>query len=143
MNKFDLTTSKIVNTRANPVWKKIIDADAIKKWWNGARVATDWKVGSKVEFMFVEQPTPRFDHGKIIELVENERLVLNLWSVDYGNPDEDEPYKVVIYDLKYLGNEQTRLTLSVASYDSEEEMEKRRPLVDTIVNKIKFLAEHE
>lgn len=141
MNKFDLSYSLIINSRVSPIWKKLVDPVSVKKWWNGATVKTDWQLNSLVEFEFSGEEKPRFEKGKIVELLENERLVLNLWSKDYGNEEESEPYKVVTYDLKYLGNDQSRITLTVSSFESEEEMNSRMHIVQSILNNIKQLVE--
>lgn len=141
MNKFDLSSSIIINEKSSAIWNKIVDPASIQKWLNGAIVDTTWQLNSRVEFKFVEEPKPRFDWGKIIEILENERLVLNLWSKDYGNDDVADPYKVITYDLKYLGNNQTRLSLTVASFDTPEEVEERKHIVEKILNTIKTLVE--
>jgi uncharacterized protein YndB with AHSA1/START domain len=72
----------------------------LKKYFFGAEVESDWKVGHAIRMRGETKGQPYEDKGEILTAVPEKRLSFSHWSPLSGEPDEPENYHVVTFDLK-------------------------------------------
>jgi uncharacterized protein YndB with AHSA1/START domain len=104
------------------VWAALTDPEAISSFMFGARVETDWQVGSPITWSGEYDGTPYTDKGEILEADEPARLRMTHYSPMSGQPDEPESYHTLDYRLT-AGGTGTTLTLDQDGNDSEEQAE--------------------
>ena len=98
-----------------------IDADPATVWnvmtressamFMGARVTSDWKVGSPIAFSGEYKGKKFEDHGEIRSLERERELAFTHFSPMSGKPDRPENYNLVRYRLQPEGDG-TRVTLT-------------------------------
>ena len=77
------TTAEVSTSIAaskNKVWKSLTDADAVKQYFMGATVRTDWKVGSPITWSGEWQGKKFEDKGQVLEFDSERRLSFSHWS---------------------------------------------------------------
>jgi uncharacterized protein YndB with AHSA1/START domain len=99
----------------------LIDADPATVWdaitqessamFMGARVTSDWKVGSPITFAGEFKGNRFEDHGEIRAIEEEGELAFTHFSPRSGKPDRPENYNLVRFVLEPEG-ERTRVSLS-------------------------------
>ncbi len=81
------------------VWDALVTPDIIKQYMFGAKVSSDWRVGSKISWSGEWQGKPYEDKGKILEFRPEERLSYSHFSPLLGKPDEPANYHRVVIEL--------------------------------------------
>jgi uncharacterized protein YndB with AHSA1/START domain len=103
------------------VWSALTDPALIKRYMFGSDVQTDWTPGSTIVWKGEYQGTAYQDHGQVIEMQPERRLVVTHFSPLSGQADVPENYHTVTYVLEPRG-EGTHVSLSQDNNASEEEM---------------------
>jgi uncharacterized protein YndB with AHSA1/START domain len=126
-----------ISAPAARVWEVLTDPVQLKELWFGAKVETDWQVGSAITWSGEWEGKPYQDKGEILA-VEPERLLkLTHFSPLTGQPDVPENYHTLTYEL--TGN--THLKLTQDNNASEEEAKHSQSMWETLVAKVKEAAE--
>jgi len=81
------------------VWAVLTDTEPRPEILMGARVTTDWQVGSPITWSGEWQGTSFTDRGEVLEVRPPERLVVTHYSPMSGAPDVPESYHRLVYVL--------------------------------------------
>lgn len=102
---------KTIHGPAADVWNALTTPESLKKFFFGADVTTDWKVGQPIRFAGEFAGKPYEDKGKLLEIDTEKCLSFSHWSAMSGQADAPENYHVVTFDLLDQGQD-TVVTLS-------------------------------
>jgi uncharacterized protein YndB with AHSA1/START domain len=93
------------------VWDALTDPKALKKYFFGATVDTDWQVGSPITWSGEFEGKKYQDKGEILKAEPEQALVFTHFNSRAGRPDEPENYQTVTIHLSGEGKK-TRVTFS-------------------------------
>ncbi len=141
MNTHELNVAVIIDAKPQKIWEILTDPVWIEKWLMGVKTSVLWEKGNDIVYELEYEGTLYHDKGKVVEVIENEKLVHTLWSNSFGTPDIPENYRTLTYELKYLGNGQTRLSFNATPFESAEIAAGKEPSVLKTLEKIKEIAE--
>jgi uncharacterized protein YndB with AHSA1/START domain len=116
------TVSIDIDSTPDRVWTALTDPEQIRRFMMGARVETDWHVGSRITWTGEYNGRTYEDKGEILEYVPGRRLAMTHFSPMSGAADEPANYHRVVYELDDLLN-RTHVTLTQDGNASEEEAE--------------------
>jgi uncharacterized protein YndB with AHSA1/START domain len=125
---------------ASAVWQALTDPEAIKQYFMGATVETDWQPDSPITWSGEYNGKPFRDKGTIIEVQPERLLVLTHFSPMTGQPDLPENYHTITYRLAER-NGKTNLSLSQDNNGSDEEVEHSRSTWRNMLEAIKRIVE--
>jgi uncharacterized protein YndB with AHSA1/START domain len=138
-------SSVTIKANKSKVWMTITDPDLVKQWQYGSQLFTDWKVGSNIVFRTEWEDQIFEQHGKILEIQENEYVIYDLFAPRPGLEDKPENYFTMKYILKEQGNE-TKLEIiqednrNIEGQDSSaQETEESE---NSVLNELKRIAEN-
>jgi uncharacterized protein YndB with AHSA1/START domain len=94
------------------VWRALTDGALTAQYWNGWRVASNWKVGSAVTFWYRRKDGEEAvgDRGIVLECRAPKRLSYT-WHVEFSEEMRDELPSRVTFDLSEHDGA-TRLTVT-------------------------------
>ncbi len=92
----------LVKASAAHVWHALTAPEIIKKYFFGADVITDWKVGSPIVYRGVWEGRAFEDKGMVLQVEVGRLLVVTHWSPLSGMADVAENYHTVSYELSAL-----------------------------------------
>ena len=111
MRETTAQVDKTIHATADQVWHALTTSESLKKFFFGADVESDWRVGSPIR-MTGEFKGQRYqDKGVILASDPQRRLSFSHWSAMSGKPDTPENYHVVTYQLAPEGSN-TKVTLT-------------------------------
>lgn len=139
---FVATSSSTIDASPARVWHVVTDPAAMKEFFFGSEVVTDWTVGSPIVWRGVWEGKPYEDRGEIIEFEPGRRLVTTHFSPLTGQPDVPENYHTLTWTLQEEGAG-TILTLSQDNNGSAEGAAHSKGMWDTLVASVKDIAERE
>ncbi|SEC35910.1 SRPBCC family protein [Paenibacillus sp. GP183] len=84
--------------------------ELVKQWQYGSDLLTDWQVGSDIRFHSEWEGTVYEQWGKVLEMVQYNRIKYTLFAPRPGLEDKPENYFVMSYVLNEEGNN-TLLTI--------------------------------
>jgi uncharacterized protein YndB with AHSA1/START domain len=137
-------SSVIIKTIKSKVWKAITDPDFVKQWQYGSQLFTDWKVGSSIVFRTEWEGQIFEQHGKILEIQENEYVIYDLFAPRPGLEDKPENYFIMKYILKEHGNE---TELEIVQEDNrnvegqDDSTQETEEAENSILNELRKVAE--
>jgi uncharacterized protein YndB with AHSA1/START domain len=108
------TTAQAARTIAAPadqVWDALTRPEKIKRYFFGADVETDWRIGSPIKFRGEYEGRRFEDRGEIRSFDPGRKLAYTHYSPLSGAPDAPENYHVVTIELEPQG-EATEVTLT-------------------------------
>lgn len=111
MTEITAQASRTIAAEPNAIWKALTTPSIIKRYFFGADVESDFKVGSPIRFRGEFQGKPYEDKGEVLDVQPGRRLSMSHWSAMSGQADAPENYHVVTYELEPQGDE-TLVTLS-------------------------------
>jgi len=103
-------TSRTIDAPIQAVWASLTSPDRHSAMMFGARVDTDWRVGSPITWSGTWEGRDFTDHGEITAVEEPTRLAVTHFSPLSGQEDTPEHYHAVEWLLEPIGS-QTRVTL--------------------------------
>ena len=104
------------------VWRALTDPTQISDWMMGARVSTDWKVGSPITWRGEMDGRGYEDKGEVLEVDEPNLLSMTHYSPLMGQADEPDNYHTLVYRLSG-GEGPTTVALTQDGNDSAEQAE--------------------
>jgi uncharacterized protein YndB with AHSA1/START domain len=113
------TTAEVTRTidaRPDEVWAAITTPERLKAFFFGAKVESDWKVGSAITFEGEHEGKRYKDKGEIRSFEPGRRLEYSHWSPLGGQPDRPENYHLLTWKLEPAG-EATKVTLTQANLE--------------------------
>jgi uncharacterized protein YndB with AHSA1/START domain len=108
------TTAQVSKTIAAPperVWEAITTPAIVKRYFFGADVDSDFRVGSPIRWRGEFNGKKYEDKGEVLAAEAGRKLSVSHWSPLTGDADTPENYHVVTYELVPEGS-QTRVTLT-------------------------------
>jgi uncharacterized protein YndB with AHSA1/START domain len=104
------------------VWHALTDPEMIAGWMMGARVSTDWQVGSPITWEGELDGKAYEDKGEVLAVEQPDRLSVTHYSPLMGEADTPENYHTIVYELS--GDDgTTTVTLTQDGNDSAEQAE--------------------
>lgn len=105
---------KRIAASAQTIWTALTTPAALKQFFFGADVVTDWKVGSPIRMKGEFKGTGYEDKGDIVTFDEQRRLSFSHWSAMSGQADTPANYHLLTFDLVPQG-EVTKVSLTQAN----------------------------
>ena len=142
MNNFKgVATAKIeIKAPAARVWDALINPELVKVYLYGARIASDWKVGSSVTYKGEWKGKPYEDKGVVLAIEPGKRLKVTHYSPLSGLPDVPENYHTVTYAISAAGDHST-LTITQENNRDQAEVDESTGTWTTVLGGIKTLLE--
>ena len=99
------TVSATAEISASPgqVWHALTDPELIRQYFFGTRVETTWEPGTPIPWSGEYDGKAYRDHGEVLEVVPEHRLVVTHFSPMTGQDDVPENYHRVSYLLEDKG----------------------------------------
>ncbi len=91
---------KVINAPARAIWEALTTPAMIKKYFFGADVESDWKVGSPIRWSGEFKGKRYQDKGEILIANPDRELSMSHWSPLSGQADAPENHHVVTYRLE-------------------------------------------
>lgn len=110
--------STTIDAPADKVWAALTDPSAIEQYFMGAKVKTDWKVGSPITWTGEWNGKQFQDKGEIMAFDANKQLSFSHWSPLTGAPDTPNNYHAVTITLQKAGAG-TRIDLAQANLNGK------------------------
>ena len=101
------------------VWAALTEPDLVEKWMLGARVASEWRVGSRITWSGEYEGREYEDHGTILAIVPASMVRFTHFSPLSGTQDIPENYHTVTWTIEADGNS-TRVRLTQDNNQSED-----------------------
>ena len=114
MKNLTAQVEKSIHASPAEVWRALTTPSILKKFFFGADIETDWKLGSPIRMKGEFDGKKYEDKGDILEIEAQRCLSFSHWSAMAGRPDKRENYHVVTFDLAPDG-QKTKVTLSQAN----------------------------
>jgi uncharacterized protein YndB with AHSA1/START domain len=111
MTQATAQVSRVIEAPVEEVWEAITTPETVRSFFMGAKVESDFQVGSPIRFKGEFKGKSYEDKGEILAAEPGKRLSFSHYSPMSGAPDAPENYHVVTYELTPEG-EQTRVTLT-------------------------------
>ena len=99
MSETTARASTVIDASGKEVWDALTDPDAIRQYFMGATVSTDWLVGSPITFAGEWKGKKYEDKGTILTFRPAAELSFSHWSPMSGSEDAPENYHVVDINL--------------------------------------------
>lgn len=141
-DRFVATSSMAINASPTQVWQVITDPAAMKEFFFGSEVTTDWTVGTPIVWRGVWEGRPYEDRGEVVEFEPGRKLVTTHFSPLTGQPDIPENYHTLTWTLQADGAD-TMLILSQDNNGSAEGAAHSKDMWDTLVASVKNIAERQ
>ena len=135
------TVSASVEISASPgqVWNALTDPALVRQYFFGTEVETTWEPGSPITWSGEYDGHPYRDHGEVVDVVPEQRLVVTHFSPSTGQEDVPENYHRVAYRLEDRGD-RTHVTLEQDNTPPES-VEDFRTNWETMLGNLKELVE--
>ena len=111
-----------VNAPPARVWAALTEPDQIAVYMEGARVQTDWEVGSAITWKGEMDGRAFEDKGEVLANEEPHLLSVTHYSPSMGQSDTPENYHTIVYTLAATTSG-TRLELTQDGCTDEEQAE--------------------
>jgi uncharacterized protein YndB with AHSA1/START domain len=102
------------------VWAALVDPEAIKQYFFGTTVVSDWRAGSPIVWKGEWQGKSYEDKGVILQYEPGRTIQYSHFSPLSGLPDIPENYHTVTIQLS-AAKDQTQVLLSQDNNSTEEE----------------------
>src|SRR5688572_7023963 len=139
-NTFTAKATATIDAPTSKVWEALTTPEILKKYYFGADITSDWKVGSPITYKGQWQGKSYEDKGKILAFEPEKLLITTHWSPLSGVPDSPENNHKVTYELSKQGGS-TKVTLTQDNNASEEEKTQNDQFWKTLLDGLKKLLE--
>jgi len=141
----NLIASSNIHIQSTPekVWDVLTNPEKIKEYLFGTEVLTDWNIGSPIVFQGEYNGQQYKDKGNVIENMKNELLKYDYWSGFSGLEDKPENYSLVTYKIESLDDNSLSFTWHQQGFSSEEGKCHTEQGLQSMLEKIKELAEKQ
>jgi uncharacterized protein YndB with AHSA1/START domain len=129
-----------ISAAPSQVWEALTEPELIALYSMGAKVETDWEVGSPIVWKGEYDGKQFEDKGEVRVFEPEKRLTVTHYSPMSGQPDEPESYHEVDYTLEDRGDS-VHVVLRQDNNGSEEEAEHSAENWQTMLNGLKDLVE--
>jgi uncharacterized protein YndB with AHSA1/START domain len=111
MEQLTARVEKTIHAPISEVWRALTDSKKLKRFFFGADIETDWKVGSPIKMRGEFKGKPYEDRGQI--LIDEPLHILSFthFSPLLGKPDAPENYHVVTIVLDPESDLETHVEL--------------------------------
>ncbi|WP_406045546.1 SRPBCC domain-containing protein [Micromonospora sp. NBC_00898] len=133
------TSTAVINAEPAAVWQVLTDPERLSRAFFGAKVETDWRVGSPITFTGEWDGKTFQDKGEILAVEPGRMLRFTHFSPLSGQPDVPENYHTLTFDLT-PADRRTELTISQSNAGSAEEREHSEANWAKMLDTIKQLA---
>jgi uncharacterized protein YndB with AHSA1/START domain len=99
MNQPTAEVTTEIRATATQIWKALTTPSLLKKFFMGADIESDFKVGSPISFRGVFKGREYEDKGEIQAADENRRLAFSHYSPLSGQPDTPDNYHLVSIEM--------------------------------------------
>jgi uncharacterized protein YndB with AHSA1/START domain len=103
--------SVTVNAEPAKVWAALVTPETIERYMFGAKVSSDWKVGSTIVWRGEWNAKPYEDKGRVLSVEPEKLLAYSHYSPLSGLPDQEQNYHTVRIELTEEAGH-TRIALS-------------------------------
>jgi uncharacterized protein YndB with AHSA1/START domain len=108
-----------INAPGARVWDALVNPEAIRQYFFGTNVVTDWQEWSAIIWKGEWQGKTYEDKGMVLENRTGQKIRYSHFSPLSGLPDKPENYHIVTIELSVEGN-QTHVSLSQDNNPTEE-----------------------
>jgi uncharacterized protein YndB with AHSA1/START domain len=108
-----------VKAPPSAVWSALTTPSALKQFFFGSDISSDWQVGSPIKFRGSWKGKPYEDKGNIQTFDREKRLAFTHWSPLSVIEDKPENYHVVSFDLRPV-NGGTEVVLTQTNLNDSE-----------------------
>ena len=139
---FVANASVVIDAPAVAVWDALVDAKAIKQYFFGSTVISDWKKGSKIVWKGEWEGKPYEDKGVVLQVEPGKRLKYSHFSPLMGKPDTPENYHTIAIELSNEGSpNRTHVSLSQDKNATEEARDHSQKNWETMLAGLKTYVE--
>jgi uncharacterized protein YndB with AHSA1/START domain len=141
MNKqLTLTESININASVDKVWFVLTDKEAIKQYFWGTEINTDWKEGSPISFTGTWEGTAYEDKGFILQVEREKRFKYSYWSSFWGTAYSPDDFSIITYELS-KNEKETVLSVKQEGFKDEQARDHSVDNWKGVLNNIKNLLE--
>lgn len=108
-----------INAPPTAIWNALTTPSALKQFFFGSDIVTDWNVGSPIRFRGNWNGKPYEDKGTIQTFDVDRRLAFTHWSPLSKLEDKPENYHIVSFDLRPTGGGTEVVLTQTNQSDSE------------------------
>ncbi|MEO6536401.1 MAG: SRPBCC family protein [Candidatus Paceibacterota bacterium] len=116
---YSSSNSIVINAPKEAVWDALTNPAAVKEYFFGTDLVTDWTVGSPIYFRGEWQGKSYEDKGIVLEYTPEETLSYTYWSSMGGTEDAPENYQTLRYSLEDEG-EGVKVTIDQSDVATQE-----------------------
>jgi len=143
MNKDHLSTSAIkIDAPKASVWKALVSPEIMKKYFWGAKVTSNWKVGHSISFTGEYKGNTYQEKGILLQVIPQKTLQYTHWSNLENLPDLPENYRTWTFELSGQGTA-TQLTITEDNIPTIAQKERSDQFWKEVLLTIKRLLEKE
>ncbi len=127
---------------ASVVWEALTNPDIVRQYLVGAKVISDWKVGSKIVYCGSFDEIDFRDEGEITIFEPDKRFQYSYWSENHGTVNVKANHVILTYSLSEA-SAGTLLSVSQENYQSKEIADAMNHVWDLILGKLKEVVEKQ
>lgn len=94
------TATITVNTNVAAVWQALTDPKLVKQYLFGTDMTAEWKKGGSVRYRGEWQGQPYEDVGTVLDIVPEQRIVMDYFSPMSGKADLPENHQIISYSIE-------------------------------------------
>ncbi|CAN5744119.1 hypothetical protein BH11PAT2_BH11PAT2_00910 [soil metagenome] len=113
------SNSIVINASKAAVWDALTNPIAVKAYFFGTDLVTDWEVGSPIYFRGEWEGKTYEDKGEVLEFTPEETLSYTYWSSMGGKEDVPENYQTLRYSVAEEGDG-TKVTIDQSDVATQE-----------------------
>lgn len=141
MNKELISKSSIdINASSPKIWEALVEPEIAKEYFFGAKIVTNWKVGSPISFKGEFKGNKYEEKGTLLNVELNTQLQYSHWSNFDGLPDEPENYRTWTFDIMEKDG-LTQLSISEDNIPTEKQQKRSDEFWNEVLITIKGLLE--
>ncbi|UZR95272.1 SRPBCC family protein [Chondrinema litorale] len=134
--------NKIINVPVEVIWDALINPKIIKKYMFGTEITSNWKEGSKIEWVGELDGKPFEENGLILLMIPENMLQYNRYSLSSKPNDTSDNFKTITIELT---KELNGILVNVKE-DNNQDLEDKgytEQVWNKILNNLKTLLEEK